>query len=162
MKHDYQDITSRIAEPPAWWDEHGVPRYGAFEPGLQADLYAEEVALLAIECQNCGHAFEVCVSGCAASDRNVLLFKSGHAIESLADLITTQHIRYGDPPNVGCCPSGPTMASVPRRVLQYWKRRDFKTVKDAVDEEWWKRDASLEITVRAEWDREDHSLDVDE
>ena len=54
------------------------------------------------------------------------------------------------------------MASVPRRVLQYWKRRDFKTVKDAVDEEWWKRDASLEITVRAEWDREDHSLDVDE
>lgn len=29
-------------------------------------------------------------------------------------------LHYGDPPNVGCCPSGPSMNSVPREVLEVW------------------------------------------
>jgi hypothetical protein len=32
MLQHYEDILSRIAEPPRWFDEQGVPRYCEFAP----------------------------------------------------------------------------------------------------------------------------------
>lgn len=147
MKRNYEDITSRIAEEPQWFDEVGTPRYGPFEPGLQGDIYAREVALISIECQNCGHRFEVCLSAGPASTRMkglVRLTKAGAPILTLADLIRAGHIHYGDPPNIGCCPSGPTMNSIPLRVLQYWKH----CYPSSAEEEWWKRDPAIEGDVK--------------
>ena len=38
----------------------------------------------------------------------------------IGDLILTHELHYGDPPNDGCCDAGPTMNSVPHRVIEYW------------------------------------------
>ena len=40
MNTSYYDITSKIDEHPQWWDEHAVPRYCKFGPGLAADIYS--------------------------------------------------------------------------------------------------------------------------
>lgn len=110
MHHHYRDITSRIDEAPSWWDENGVPRYGEFEPNASANIYARQVALLLIGCQGCGTEFRVCMT-------------SGDYLDDkpLSERITDDTIHYGDPPNANCCPAGPTMNSVPRRVLEFWE-----------------------------------------
>jgi hypothetical protein len=130
MKCDYDDIISRIKEPILWWDEHAVPRYVTFHPSEAANIYAREVALLQVDCQNCGRVFRVAMS----SDMMAEALK----LPLLSALITSQDIHYGDPPNVGCCPGGPTMNSVPRRVLEFWRRRLTRE---------WERDKSLEIAI---------------
>lgn len=117
MHHHYRDIRDRIAEPPKWWDESAVPRWSDFAPNEGANIYAEEIALLRIRCQNCGHEFDVAMSTCAM-DR---AFKR----PSLEAMIRDGSIHYGDPPNAGCCPSGPTMNSEPVRVLQFWRRKGW-------------------------------------
>jgi hypothetical protein len=137
VNHHYNDIRSRIAEEPLWFDEHAVPRYNPFSPNETANIYGDESCLLLIECQACSHEFQVCLSrGSFMSD-----------VPSLASLVESQQIHYGDPPNGGCCAAGPTMNSVPRRVLEFWRKSD-----DYLD---WIRVPELEITVHAAWDTGD-------
>ena len=131
MHHHYNDITEKIGEEPQWWDEHAVPRYCAFEPDACADIYADEVVLLLIACQNCGREFRVAMS---TDSFDVLMNR-----ERLADLIKSGAIHYGDPPNYECCPPGPTMNSEPLQVLEYWR-------KDRTAFEW-KRDSALEVKI---------------
>jgi hypothetical protein len=125
VQNNYDDILERIQEEPKWWDEHGVPRYAVFTPG-RAEVYVDECCLLRITCQNCGTDFDVCLS------------RSRHDPPSLAELIETRVLAYGDPPNSGCCNAGSTMSAVPRRVLQYWNRvrgdwlRDERLEKDVL------------------------------
>jgi hypothetical protein len=138
MHNDYRDIRERIAEPPGWWDEAGVPRYGAFAPVKIWNVYAREVALMKIACQACGTLFEVALS-------------SGRAPE-IADAIRSNELHYGDPPNTGCCVGGDTMNSTPLRVLGYW-RRDQTTGFE------WQRDRSLEVAIKA--DRAQDNADGD-
>lgn len=149
MHHHYDDILSRIAEAPQWFDEHAVPRFGPFAPGLCADIYADEVVLLAIECQACRQSFNVAMS----QNRATRIMREHRRREmrhsdaapapdidmSLAGAVRTRAIHFGDPPNIGCCPAGPTMNSEPRRVLQFWRR--------SKDHFSWERDASLEIEL---------------
>lgn len=104
MYHDYSDITDRIAEPPKWWDEHGVPRYGQFSPYGVANIYAQEVALVEIACQWCGQLFEVAFS--FPPEIEDTLGKSA----TLAEAIRSGKINYGDPPDYGNCQSGPSMS----------------------------------------------------
>lgn len=137
MHHHYEDIRlvmSSLGQEPKWFDEHAVPRYCEFSPDQAANIYADEVALVLITCQACGREFRVCFS---LSDMDRIIRERG----SLADEIRTKELHYGDPPNVGCCMSGPTMNSEPRRVLQYWHRRNFD----------WARDASSEIAIEPDW-----------
>lgn len=110
MHHHYRDIRDRIAELPKWWDENGVPRYSDFDPQEAANIYAPHAVLLLIECQGCGTEFKVCMTD-SVFDR-----------KKLPDLIEADEIHYGDPPNTGCCPAGPTMNSIPLRVLECWRR----------------------------------------
>jgi hypothetical protein len=130
MHEDYDDIRSRISEPPTWFDEHAVPRYCEFSPERCADIYASQACLLLIECQGCGREFRVALSW---SDHD-----PKHALD---ELIRTVEIHYGDPPNVSCCLSGPSMNSVPRRVLQFWRRTRPE----------WDRVPELEIEIDPDW-----------
>lgn len=120
---------------PLWHDEHGTPRFAPHHPELCADIYAREVALLEIACQGCERRFRVQVS-VSAHD----FLRAHDAAMTLESLITTGIIHYGDPPNVGCCPSGPTMSANDLRVLEYWRHTDGA----------WSRIAGLEVSLNVE------------
>lgn len=114
MHGSYEDITDVMGEP-RWWDENGCPRYCGFGTQRLANIYAVESCLVLIECQSCGREFKTAFS---RSRYDVALHGS------LADLIRHRTLHYGDPPNTSCCPTGPTMNSIPIRVLEYWSGRD--------------------------------------
>lgn len=154
MNHHYTDIVSRIAEPPAWWDENATPRWGDFEPRACSNIYARNVCLLLIECQNCGREFKVCMSDSdhgfrwlpvpGASEENVGPTPCEFTVDrKLADLIRADEIHYGDPPNTDCCHAGATMNSVPKRVLEFW---------ELVSKSWeFQRVPSLERAIDCGW-----------
>lgn len=134
MNHHYSDIRSLTADEPLWWDENAVPRYCEFAPRVTANIYAVSAVLLLIECQNCSREFKVCMTNGPMDEY--------HGISLRRD-IEADEIHYGDPPNAGCCPAGPTMNSVPRRVIEYWDLSDPAT--DPV------RVAELERPIRCDW-----------
>jgi hypothetical protein len=142
MHHHYACIRRRIVEPPKWWDEDGVPRYDEFSPRETANIYAKECVLLRIECQDCEREFDVCMSW-TETDR--LLYKRPSLLERVRD----KTIHYGDPPNVECCPAGPTMNSNPRRVLQFWRQEIGAGHME------WERRRDFEIDVSEEPDDAD-------
>ena len=132
MNHHYQDITDKLGAP-KWWDENAVPRYCEFHPDARARVYANEVVFIEIHCQNCGTPFYVAMS------RGKLDILIGNR-QSLADEIVKRTIHFGDPPNSGCCPAGPTMNSIPIKVLQYWRRDNLE----------WHRDSTFEIEIECD------------
>lgn len=69
MKSDYEDIRSRIAEEPSWFNEDGVPRYGKFHPSNLSNIYSHEGALVDVACQSCGHLFKVAFSSSFVTDK---------------------------------------------------------------------------------------------
>ena len=111
MKTDYEDILSRISDPPRWWDENGTPRYDHFSPHLIPDVYAGRVALLRIACQSCGQQFDVAMS------------ESAHGAPFAPK---TWH--YGDPPRHNGCP-GCTMNCDDLAVIEAWERAPFNWIR---------------------------------
>jgi hypothetical protein len=131
MNTDYSDIRSRIPEPPNWFDEHAVPRYCPFAPSEASDIYAKEVVLLLVECQACEHEFRVCLSWSAMDGvRDIPPLSANPA-----------GLEYHDPPNVECCAAGPTMNSVPIRVLEFWRKERFD----------WERVPAFEVESACRW-----------
>lgn len=106
MNYTYDDIRSRIEEKPTWYDMHGVPRYGEFEPRQCPNIYASEVVLLCIACQDCGEQFDVEMHG-------DVFWHIKHPAK----------LHYGDPPAHGCV--GDTMNCEDLAVLQVWQREGF-------------------------------------
>jgi hypothetical protein len=102
MHENYEDITSRIAEPPTWYDQNGTPRYGPFHPKRCPNIYADQVALLEIACQRCGQTFQVEIHS------------------SIFEELHPQKAHYGDPPIHDCV--GDTMNCEDLAVLQVWHR----------------------------------------
>lgn len=148
MNHHYEDIRSRIPEPPRWFDEHAVPRWSDFSPRETADIYARECCLVLIECQGCGHEFKVAF---AWSSWDVIL---GRHPKPLSE--TVKDLHYGDPPNIGCCGAGPTMNSIPRRVLEFWQAKPIPTgtpmsVETFLDGGGWTRRPDLEVEIECDW-----------
>lgn len=159
MNTNYIDIRERIPSSPLWWDEHAVPRYVEFHPRHCANIYADEAALVLITCQNCGREFAV-----AFTIGRLDLYNN---VAPLEEQIVGRTIHYGDPPNIDCCPSGPTMNSEPRRVLQFWRRGAMGTVNAELDalgrpkvvqdldkivaSMEWKRDPSLDVEIEPDW-----------
>lgn len=117
MHHHYSDIRSRIAEAPTWFDEHAVPRYCAFAPDEVANIYARQVALVDIACQGCGARFLVAFSW---SDMEFVRGVPRTRVPLTPD--DARGLHYGDPPNVGCCPTGPTMNCDDLRVVEFWRK----------------------------------------
>jgi hypothetical protein len=149
MHEDYDDIRSKIAQAPQWFDEYAVPRYCTFEPKRCADIYCDEAVLAEITCQGCGAEFRVAFSQ-GSFDR------FGRDGRRLADDIRARELHYGDPPNIRCCAAGPTMNSEPRRVLQYWHTHHKEYVGEngiVTDMAYfdWRRDPTLEIEIEPEW-----------
>src|SRR5438128_81638 len=101
MHQHYEDILSRIPEPPQWFDDYGVPRYCKFKPNRLANIYSTECALAEISCQQCGHRFLVAIT--PERVRDLLKASSERPQRKLADLILRGEIHYGDPPNIRCC-----------------------------------------------------------
>lgn len=136
MNNEFDDITSRIAEAPSWYDDNGTPRYGAFTPRALPNIYASEAVLLEVACQGCKELFSVGMGWTNYGfDPDDL---------SMRQQIKDKMLHYGDPPNTRCCPAGPTMNSEPRRVLEYWhKSRDTGYE--------WKRDETMEIDIAPDW-----------
>lgn len=145
MHESYDDIRGRIAEPPVWFDEHAIPRYCAFHPRHVASVYAAEVVLVEIACQGCDHQFLVAFS----FERNQFGFnEDGKCWVKTTPPLTpddVQRLHYGDPPNVGCCPAGPTMNSEPLRVLEAWHRPEFD----------WERRPELESKIQSDDERKE-------
>ncbi len=135
MNRHYDDILDRIPEPPAWFDEHAVPRWGAFAPNRAANIYADEAVLMEIHCQGCGVPFLVCLT----SDR--MTAREGH---TLAEAVAARELHYGDPPNIACCAAGPTMNSEPKRVVEFWRRDRTALVG-------WVRKPDLETDIEPDW-----------
>lgn len=129
MNRYYEDLLSRINEEPVWFDEHAVPRFCPFEPGKAANIYAEEVVLTEIACQNCARRFLVAFS---RSQMDAISFIKDQArFRWLADEIKKRSLHYGDPPNMHCCASGPSMNSEMLRVVEYWRRnKHFEWVRN--------------------------------
>jgi hypothetical protein len=132
MHNHYKDILDRIDEPPAWFDDYGVPRFGDFSPRHLSNIYASEAALAEVSCQGCGRMFKVALTDAFASEGF-----------GLSDEIRLGRVHYGDPPNVDCCVAGASMNSVMHRILEYWSR-DYEVSMD------WQRDRTLEGDVAEE------------
>jgi hypothetical protein len=138
MNRQYDDILSRIPEPPAFWQQGGIPRYGTFDPEASSDVYSNELALVEIACQFCRKPF------------TVLIETAGHD-RRIAEAIRAGTLHYGDPPNTGCC-GGVSAGSLALRVLQYWAKAHPEHVEDGlvVDVQGffeWRRDPSLEVEL---------------
>lgn len=115
MKRYFVDLLSRISEAPSWFDSNGTPRYGDFSPDLVPDVYTDEVLLLLIRCQGCLREFRVAIQ------------RERYEPKTLKSRLP--HVYYGDPPNVRCCPAGPTMSSESVKVLEYWERSLWKWIR---------------------------------
>lgn len=118
VNHRFDDITSRIAEPPSWWDSNGTPRYGEFEPRQCPNIYSHAVGMFLIACQACGERFTV--------EMHADIFD--HRLKT-----PPAKWHYGDPPNHGCV--GDTMNCEDIAVLEFWTR-------DGVEE--WERRPEFE------------------
>ena len=119
MHRPYQDILDRIPEPPLWFDENAVPRYAPFAPGQLANIYAQEAALVVVQCQGCGRNVHVAFSELNLAEELWSMDRKSR-VRNIGHLITAGTHDYGDRPNVNCCDAGPTMGSVALRVEQYW------------------------------------------
>lgn len=131
MKHHFADILDRIPEPPKWFDENGTPRYNDFHPDEVPNIYANECCLFRIECQMCTREFDVALSW----------YRLGTE-RSLTERVEDNTLHYGDPPNIQCCASGLSSNSVPRYVIQFWRRVKFD----------WARVSELERKIDCGWD----------
>lgn len=132
----YSDILVLTDKKPIWFDEYAVPRFEPFHPDRAADIYADEVVLLEIACQNCKERFDVAMS----SERIDRLMRN---TRRLAEQIADKSIHYGDPPNMDCCPAGPTMNCYDVRVIEYWRKgADFPFD--------FERDATYEVEIEGE------------
>jgi hypothetical protein len=53
----YDDILSKIAEEPTWFDEHAVPRYCQFAPDKLVNIHAGETALAEVLAKSASACF---------------------------------------------------------------------------------------------------------
>lgn len=117
MKQNYQELLQHNV-PPDWWDENGCPRYVLFNPKY-CNPYANEAALLDVECQSCRALFVVGVS----SDSQTHSQRS-----TLSQMIFAKYpFIYGDPPYVTyCCDVGQNQCTRTIRVVQFWQKYEYE------------------------------------
>lgn len=126
MLDAYRDIRERIDEEPRWYDRHGVPRYCEFAPEHCSNVYASEVLLMDVACQDCGRRFLV-----------EFTWEGWGGYASLsAQLAQGSLPHYGDPPRHDHhedCVAGDTMNVTGPRVVGLWCRDRFEWEEVAID-----------------------------
>lgn len=120
MHKSYHDITSRIPEPPKWWDENGVPRYDDFSYN-QLGVYIRYAILALIECQSCGKHMKI---GIGYDQHRIFVHRNKNEESCTSIEITdiakeVENFNWGDPPSHGCV--GDTMISTPKALLEVWQ-----------------------------------------
>ncbi len=133
MKALFQDILSRIEEPPLWWDTNGVPRYDKFHPSMSPNIYATEVVLVEISCQSCQKTFMVEMDW----HRSLLCYGFSHCMDvflATGDNEWLNEFNYGDPPchnyDDNRC-AGEVMVCDDIRIMEFWqkdKKHEWKRV----------------------------------
>jgi hypothetical protein len=118
MMQSYRDLLEMVGREPLWWDEAGVPRFVPFEPSLCNNIYADEAALLLIECVGCGRRLHVAVTWSRVQE----MLRGASALSTRIEQHT---VHYGDAPcwrlGESQC-AGTMMASTPLRVVEFWER----------------------------------------
>ena len=91
---------------------------------------------------------------CHQNANHNVISRPGHEPprRTLADIIRSHQIEYRDPPNVECCPDGPSQTSITRRVLEYWERIPETYIDPGT--------GILAIRGHRDWTR-DHSLEIE-
>ena len=116
MNYRFKYLLDKLGNP-KWWEETGHPRYCVFAPDETYNIYASEVALIEIACQQCSTRFLVSMN-----------WSRGQV--SLSKRIRNKSLHYGDPPNIACCPAGATMNCLDLRVVEFWqKNAEFEWVR---------------------------------
>jgi len=110
MRRSYQDILSRIKDPPLWYDQDGTPRYAPFSFELCPDIYSHHVGLFRVCCQLCHKEFLV--------EMHANIFD--HRIAA-----PPAKWHYGDPP-IHDCPAGNTMNCNDLAVVEFWVEDKFE------------------------------------
>jgi hypothetical protein len=156
----YHDIKDRISELPVWYDAHGCPRYGDFEPNVLG-VYDDIALLYLIECQSCQARFKVGEGHNMHSSFNGYIKRAGLAYLDYQDKVKkgepaelpdipwekptlAQYAAcpiYGDPPIHGCV--GDTMSSSTLKVLEAWEKEKASYN--------WVRVFELEINIEPGW-----------
>ena len=129
MNNDFQDIRERIKENPTWWDCNGTPRYGKFHPSMSPNIYAEEIILLEIGCQNCSEKFLVemnwsmmdKISHSRESFSNRLIQLAKWKSENPKAFEEYMPFHYGDPPFHDDM-AGNTMNCEDLEIKEFWAR----------------------------------------
>jgi len=103
MHENYEDILSRIDEPPKWYDQNGTPRYGDFVPHSCPNIYSSQVGLFKIACQYCHQHFTIEMHSGLFDSRQYCPPSKWH---------------YGDPPTHDCV--GDTMNCDDLAVIEFW------------------------------------------
>ena len=107
MHGSYEDILSRISEPPLWYDQNGVPRYAKFHPSMCPNISSKTVVLArSIACQECGQEFFVEMHATIWSEREDNEPRQWH---------------YGDPPS-HCKGAGDSMNCIDLEIVECWHR----------------------------------------
>ena len=120
MNNYYEDIVEKLGEP-KWFDSLGYPRYCEFHPDNISNIYAREVVLLEIACQQCGKKFKVAINNSGYDCRyNKLSWTKEEDCKNLG---------YGDPPNMQCCGSGPSMISDSLQILEFWRQENLNWIR---------------------------------
>lgn len=123
MKPSYDDILDLIEKDPKWHDQFGVPRFCDFHPEKSSNIYAKEVILLLIRCQNCSKTFFVEMNAShEIHEKNTLEYRAKNwtAYKFIP-------IHYGDPPRHDCV--GDTMNSEPIEIKEFWKREKIDWIR---------------------------------
>lgn len=128
MKASYLDIKNKINAEPIWYDENGVPRYDKFSPELSPNIYADEIILLEIACQDCKQRFLVEMNWDKMRkifDRHLESF-STRVQQHLKNNKEFNHslIHYGDPPIHFCV--GDTENCYDLHIVEFHKKIAFE------------------------------------
>jgi hypothetical protein len=93
----YEDLRERLGTP-LWVDEFGVPRYCEFTPDAAANIYAEWVALMEVECQACQKTFKCATSLSLGDFARMKRIDEYIANQTNHNWMIEQLIRWGDAP----------------------------------------------------------------
>jgi hypothetical protein len=126
----YKDIRGRCGAPD-WHDEHGVPRYGEFDPdnlGI-SDAWALEMR---VTCQSCGMTFKCCTGAPryaivgAPPNASVVVFDEKTILDNLLGWGDAPwHTEDGDQASFGGQCAGTTMTADCEPV-RLWYEDNFK------------------------------------
>lgn len=123
MNESYEDIKSLTKRKPDWFDSNGVPRYAKFKPDMCPNIYAKEVLLLEIACQDCRQKFLVEYHDDSVFGRDEIAKRmrdwARRHRENRSEFIP---VHYGDPPVHGCI--GDTMNCDDIRIVEFWRQND--------------------------------------